>query len=619
MASGEKHGEVKAPRPVAIEGKARLPKDESVDMMQGGERAPPQSFFEAEGKTSCDGEDRGAHGNGGSSWPAEPLSPKPRVGGMAGSNTCDTAGSPPSPKDIPAQKGDTDTHGKAFAEGGTTAGGLHAGKRPYVAKAFEVAPPLPLSPGPVRGNDFLSAARLDVKGCPRHGLAPCSLCSALSSSSPRSSGGRSMTPLLPARVLGGPCDRHLLLDCILCKILSPAVCGDGLSPTSYRRPTPHQHVLGRSTSLPLLGGTFTGRGDGRGNGGGDGGGGIDISGVPVTASTETALYSPSSSRCERHDLLCCFLCGSTVKSPTAPRVGDSTNTRHGDDRPVLSPAPRLVLPSPTSHGGAQQAGGASPASAFIDQPLRSSRDAALGSGSATSEIDPIVVGGEWGNSGRWNKDSPEHAVGRSILFKAPRPSGATTEVATDAEGPTVSKVCEGSLGPDDAEDAGSRRVDAPSSSKPQKPSRGGFQGRHVNRETTENLFLAGGGIFRARESSDRISHAADNGKSTGRVRDRKAPGGRSADAVDAVRHRLQHRSRGGTPRRRTPKPSTGKLTGQGRRNRGHQGSKASANGDGVVRGRAQANTVVSATRAREKLGDDDLAARAITAALAVLQ
>lgn len=642
---GDKYDESKAYTPVAVESKVRLPQNEGVEIMQVGERSPSKSF-KAEDKTSYGGDDhRGTHGSDGDLRPAESVLYQPRTGAAVDPaptrrSLRGVARNPRSSQGIPEQLGKAETHRNDSAEQGTTAGCTHLEIRSsYAAEGLEVAPtpPLsvPLSPDPVRDTGFVNAAKIDGKGCQRHGLAPCSLCGAARESSPlRLSNDRSSAPPIAERVKGdGPCDRHLLLDCILCKMLSPAPCGDGLPPASFGRTTANQHVLGRSASLPALGGAAA---SGR-NGGGGSGGAADMTGehVPATATKPASdrVGSPSTYRCDRHDLVGCFLCGSNVKSPIGPRGGSSADSRRAVAGLAFSHAPpRLVLPSPTLHGGELQIGVASPVGAFIDQSLRSSKGAGavLGAGSATSEIDFVFDGGEGGNNGVTKNEDPELFV-RSILFRAPHRAGAARKVSNDEAAPTeAEEVGSEPFVADVARDADFCGVDGrPSSSQP-TPSRGGCQRKKASSEkTTENSSLAagGGGTVRARGSPDGRNHAGhDSGKSsTDGVRVRGAPGRRGVGAAgDAAHHRRQHRSRGGTPRRRktTSKPSMANLVsrdpGRSRDNRSLEGSNHREISR-VVRARAHANTVVSATRAREKLGDDDLAARAMVAARAVLQ
>lgn len=618
--NGETHGAAMAPTPgVVIESGRGPPQDEGAqEAMKANKRPPPQSF-KAEEMAIYDCEEKGARGNDVGSRPSESVLPRPRVGGAV---------LPPARSRNTDRDGSAQSSRSRNADQGTKAGGAQLGFG-SMAEAFgsgsTPSPPPPLSSDSVRDTGFVSTTALGGKGCQRHGLAPCSLCGARDSSPlPRSDDRRSAPPFTGRAQHGdNPCDRHLLLDCILCKMLSPTVVrgGGGLSPASFGRTTPRQHVLGRSTSLPALGGTATSGGDDYGirggDGGGDSGGGVDTTGALVTG-TKTAFDrggGPSTYRCDRHDLLGCFLCGSRTKSPTAPRGGGPAESRHPDDGPALHPAPRLVLPSPMYHGGGVHVGGASsPAGAFVvddQQPYRRSKGAALGSGSASSEMGSAFGDGvtDAGDDGVPKKYGTE-LVGGPVVYRAPRQGEAAGKVNNSAAlPPAEANGCE-----------------EPSSSDVTKHADFGFVGRRpwsdqrtpsLYGDHSENRPLAGGDIARARGSS--------GGTSTDGVQARGASGRRGADAAaDAVRHRRQHRSRGGTPRRRRtpPKPYNASLVvhdpGRGRHNRSLQGSMSIENG-GAARGRARANTIASATRAREKLGDDDLAARAMTAALAVLQ
>lgn len=615
--SGEKYGEAEALAPSAVESKARPARDEGAEMMRVGERPPPQT----EDRMIYGGENRDDQENGGISRRAKPVLPQPRGGRVALDpartrwSTYGTARSPRPPQGVPARLGETETNREHGAGQNSMVGVVRLKMRSSAAKAFDGASTLslslPLSPDPARGDTcFANANKLDGEGCRRHGLEPCALCGVRSCSPLRLSGDRSSAPSFTERARGDPCHRHLLLNCILCKMLSPAVCGDGLSPASYGRTTPHQHVLGRSTSLPALRATATSRGGGRGNGGGDGGGGVGVTSVPATAA-KTAfdrVGSPSTHRCDTHDLLCCFLCGSRAKSPAATKGGDSTGSRRADGGPVLSPAPRLMLPAPTLDGCGFRPGGASSAGAFIDRSLRSSEGTAFSSVSTASQIDPVIRGGS-------KKEDPE-LCGRSILFRTPHPAGAARKIVNNGAVPTEAAFREGYVGSDVAKAADFDFVGTrPSSSQLTTPLRDGFQRRNAGSETSEQRSLAGAGTVRARRSSGkRTNHTAHDGEPIDGARaNGGAPVRRSVDAVDAaVRHRQQHRSRVGTPRRRQASSKPFKetfISHDPRSSRSHRS----------LQGRAQENTVVGTTRAREKMGDDDLASRALTAALAVLQ
>eukprot|EP00903_Cladosiphon_okamuranus_P014600 g13539.t1 len=644
---GEKYGQSKEPTPFAVESRVRLPQKEGAEMIGVCERSPSKSFG-AKDKTGYGGDnDRHAQGSDGISSNAESGSGKPRViraavdAAPTQRSFRGTTRNPRSPRGIPAQLGKAETHGKDTAEQGTTAGGPHLEIRSlFASEGLEVAPTpslsLPLSPDPARDTGFVNADKIDGKGCQRHGLAPCSLCGvARDSSLLRLSDDGSSAPPVAERVKGdGPCDRHLLLNCILCKMLSPAPFRDGLPPASFGRTTEQRHVVGRSSSLPALCGAAAGGGGGRTNGGGRSGGGADITDVQVPVrATKLALGgvgSPSTYRCDRHDLVGCVLCGSIMKSPPGPPGRSPADSRHADDALAFSPAPpRLVLPSPTLHGGGSlHVGGASPIGAFMDQPLRNRKgaSAALGSGSAISAIDTVSRVGEGGNNGVSKNGDLE--LGRSILLRAPHLAGAARKMSNDV---AVSS---------DAEEVGAEQCVAnaangadccvidrrPSSSQP-TPSRGGFRRKNGRSENAENQTLAvGRGTVRVRGSPDRMSHAGhDYGKSSTDVaRARGVPRRRGLDAAGhVVRHRRQHRSRDGAPRRRTPsKPSMADVVGgDPSRSRGNRSLHGNNNKEisRVVPSRAQANTVISANRAREKLADDDLAAKAMTAALAVLQ
>lgn len=638
--SGEKsQGSAKTLMPAFTKSKLLGPQHHDAETIQVSERPLPQSV-KADARQSYDGEDRGAHEDESNPRSAKPVLPEPRVGREAfdppgiRSSIRGAVRRPRSPQGVYAQLGGPETtRGKNNAEQGTSAGGSSLEVRSSAAEAFEVASTLsvslPRSPDPVRHADFVNPTKLDGeggKGCHRHGLEPCALCGTSNGTPVRSSGDRSMAPPFAERVQGGgPCDRHLLLDCILCKMLSPVSYGDGLSPISYGRTARHQHILGRSTSFPAFGSvTGVSSSGGPGSGGGDGGGGVEGTGAPDTAAH--TVGSPSAYRCNKHDLLGCFLCGCGNQSLTAPRAGGSTDARHAEGEPAFSPAPQLVLPSPTLHGGGLQRVGAPPAGTFIDQPSRSIKGPAPGSGSGASEIDLAFGGCEGGNNGTSKKQDPE-LFGRTMLFSAPHPAGAAMKIDNNQR-----TFCDPPLGSDAARGVASFRGvgTRPPSNHQVTDTRVGHQRRNTNDgENTEPLSLAGGSTNRTlgRSFSNKMNHTArDDGKPTNRARRSKGtPVTRSVDAADeSVRHGRHQRSRGRTPRRRRTlsKPFKPKPVGHDdpstTSSRSSRGVRSSNSGD-VVRGRAQASTVVSATRAREKMGDVDLAAKAITAALAVLQ
>lgn len=387
-----------------------------------------------------------------------------------------------------------------------------------------------------------------------------------------------------------PCERHLLLDCILCKML----------PTVHGASSPQQVNFGRSASLPTLGGAI------------DGGRGHGRAGAPEMEATAAASVSSlfgsvrlgtAESACKQHNLPGCLLCISgagTTQSSHDTAIGG----RHRS--PLLHP--------PLSHGDGFHALRLSPSRSFDNQPSRGD-DWAAGASSIAADNGLL----SFGFSRRTSKDPAK-------LFGKLQISPATTHsireaFGVDAVSTLVDQTSPGA-GREMAGDAGNHdgnnhNNDVDMSASLQEVGReGGNRGdthnngaempaslRHLRRrQTTAATARTGnhqdkGVRSTLRAISSRRRRLEDSSKRTDDAAD--AAMARSAAAYRGGR-RHRHRG-GGTPsRKRASKPLVGRRRQSG----------------------AQAGTVVSGTRAREgggRGGDEDLAARAMTAALAVLR
>lgn len=350
---------------------------------------------------------------------------------------------------------------------------------------------------------------------------------------------------------GKPCDRHLLLDCILCKMLSPTAFGGGVSPnvlggvshSSHGGVSHLQGKLGRSTSLPALGAISQRENDG---GGSDTRDETAAAAFAIGARDRHTVRGLSMNRCERHDLLGCFLCGLGKANSRTPGGGSSKSVFRTKEA-ALSP----------------------PSRSFVHQTSQNSTGTTPGSGLAP----------------------PEEGFSDAGKYSVP---------------------CDDQL---------TFHSDGVNSSK-----------------STENGLSVPGCTKHLRESPNGTNQAGDDGEGTAGTKAMELPVGRSSDTVDIVRRARRHRSRGGTPhRRRISKPpnsvrndrrswynSSLSLLDSNSSSRDFSAglSPRASNVVGTTagaRGSAQANTVVSATRAREKGVDRKFTARAITAALAVLK
>lgn len=163
---------------------------------------------------------------------------------------------------------------------------------------------------------------------------------------------------------GDPCDRHLLLDCILCKMLTPTAYGGGVSPT----------VLGRSTSLPALGATSQ-RGGGMKDESATAAAATIAKGTRDRRSTTPGL---SVNRCERHDLLGCFLCGLGAANSTTTGGELLKQYFRANEMATFSSSQRLVLPPPVLHDVRPGTGGTPPSRGFVGQNSKTSTAATLG-------------------------------------------------------------------------------------------------------------------------------------------------------------------------------------------------------------------------------------------------
>ncbi len=490
---------------------------------------------------------------------------------------------------------------------------IHSDTESFPAAASKLPPTLPPSPDRGRRAYLGSTAKLDDKGCDRHGLAPCTLCGEGAYGSQRSPGffeGPGLPPPAAETALpgaktmpaAGPCDRHLLVDCILCKMFVAAARngggggggGGGVSPALRVGPSPHQvGSLGRSLSLP-------------------GGGSGSLTDVPSLA-TRTAVAACAGdrlARCERHGLLGCFLCGFGAKAQAVPgRIehrnspqATSAASLRANERVSFSPTPSLVLPSPISDGVDVRTGGAAALGDGAAQPSRDSERGGLAFGSvATPETDPVVGGSE----GASNRDRPEKEA-PELFGHATRFMVATGEATAEAAGdsplpagiwgaPGVARVglCSGDgFHPALSNNRGGRPAENPI---------GNASGHDV---------LAGGSAFRAVGGGRPSRHSAGEE-------------GRGTPADDKPRRGHRRNSRGDTPRAgrgRASKPS--KPSGHGRTDSGGGGGGGGSRrfSAGNVDLRDGKKSYGGGVRGREKHGGgDDLAARALTAALAVLR
>lgn len=383
---------------------------------------------------------------------------------------------------------------------------------------------------------------------------------------------------------GEPCDRHLLLDCILCKMLSPTVYGGGVSPTVRGGVSQSSHggvqhlqgTLGRSTSLPALGAASQRNING---------GGSDMRGETAaeafamgTRDRRHTARDPSMNRCERHDLLGCFLCGLGTVNSTRSGGGVSKQKFCAKEAATLPSPQRLVLPPPVLQNSELQTGITSPSRSFVDQ--------------------------TWPNSS-----------GTTLGFR---------------------------LAPPEKGFAAASKCSVPSNDLLTSHSNGLNKGISGSK-STDGLIVPGF-AKEVRESPKGENQAGDDGGCTAGTKAIELPVERSSDAaVDIVRRARRHRSLGGTPRRRRVSKSPNSVRRNGRSSRyssslslldnnsGRRGLSLRASNGGSAsttrdlrntagaRGSAQANTVASATRAREKGDGRNFTARAITAALAVLK
>lgn len=377
-------------------------------------------------------------------------------------------------------------------------------------------------------------------------------------------------------VPGDPCDRHLLFDCILCKMSSPTEYGGGFSPTVLGGVSPSSHggalqlqgmVVGRSTSLPALG-AISQRGDGGGTRGG-----TPAAAIGTSVKRSTASDS-SMNRCERHDLLGCFLCDFGTANSTAPGGGVSKRNYLSKEGNISS-SQRLVLPPPVFHDADPQKGSTPISRGLIDQRSKNSTGVTVGFGVVPPKKRLSAVGN---HSVPLNDQLTSHS------------------------------------------DRLKRGIS--------------------NRQPTGNSLIVTGGTNQVRESPNGINQAGDDGKCTVGTTAGKTPVRRSSDASAR-----RHHSRGRTPRRRRgsiqptcvksrassrcssslsllDSESASRSISAGLSPRARNESSSSTIRDNVTtadaRGSAQAHTVVSATRAREKGVSGEFTARAITAAIAVL-
>lgn len=425
---------------------------------------------------------------------------------------------------------------------------------------------------------------------------------------------------------GGPCDRHLLSDCILCKMLSPTVSygqkspkalGGGESPTlgGGREGFAHQGVPGRSNSLPVL--RYSTSKDWDGGGGGDGAvtNTNRISGVGDGNGIRRARAS-GNHPCERHELVACFLCGSGGRDSTTTREQDSFQLI-GDAR---SPSSRLSVPSP--HGGEIETGITTPSCAAAEQPLRSSGDTAFGFG--VVDAAPLFSVAKNDEICSRRKGGLELS-GHSIRFRAPLSGSDDASVGDDtvlttkksAVESTVS-VCAGRAY-DDSFDVGHGLFH----SCRQLSRSANRQGRK-SKKPPENDVIVGGSTVKSRESLARTNPAEVGAAEivTRRI---------SNATANVVIHRDRRKGSRGTPRQRARRPTPiGERAANNKDDSLRSFRSLSLRGGNTNRALGSqsrgsgptSNTVASEIRAREtenRTGDGLLAARAMAAALVVLQ
>ena len=387
-----------------------------------------------------------------------------------------------------------------------------------------------------------------------------------------------------------PCERHLLRDCILCKML----------PTVHGASPPQPVNFGRSASLPTLGGAV------------DGGGGHGRAGAPAMAATAAASVSPlpgtvrlgtAESACKQHNLPGCFLC-----------ISGTGTTQSSHDSAIGSRHRSPLLRPPLSHGGGFHTRRLSPSRSFDTQPSRGDEWAA-GASSVASENGFLG----FGFSRRTSKD-PAKLFGQ--LQITPVTTQPTREAfGVDAASALVDQTSPGA-GREKTGDAGNHDGDNHSNGVDMSASLREVARDGGNRGGTHNNGAEMSASLRHLRRRQTIAAAAradsDQGKGVrstlrainNRRRRLEDSSKRIDDAADAAMARSaaayrggrRHRHRGGgTPRsKRASKPLVGRRRQSG----------------------AQAETVASGTRAREgggRGGDEDLAARAMTAALAVLR
>lgn len=365
-----------------------------------------------------------------------------------------------------------------------------------------------------------------------------------------------------------PCERHLLLDCILCKML----------PTAPGASSPKEGYFGRSASLPTLGGTI------------DGGGGHGRAGAPAMAATAAASVSPlfgtvrldtAESACKKHNLPDCLLCISGA-GITQSLHDSAIGGRHRS--PVLRP--------PLSHSGGFDARRLSPSRSFDTQPPHGSNDDRT-AGASSVATEKRLLG--FGVDRRASKESPK-------LFGQLPLSPSTVHPAREAFGvdavPALPDHTSPGAGRGAAGDSGSRDGNFHNNGVEMSASL-----RHLRRRRTTATIPGGQQDEGARSTLGAISsrRRRPEDSSSSKRNDDTADAALARSAA-AYRGGRRHRHRGsGTPRRkRASKPLVGRRRQSG----------------------AQAETVASGARAREsggRGGDEDLAARAMTAALAVLR